>query len=478
MCAGHSDRPARKVRKKCPTAGERWLLPMRAAHSASAVLILGPVAVGAVCQLAHDYRPPTEREHKVSTDLDNAPTTRLRSVSTLTPRASPASPTAAATVSRALATCDTPSSSPMNIVNISVTPLPTANKASPRKWQGLYALKPWYTRRLTPIVNIAVARRVFTVGGVMSQGMAGVAVALGCGRWRRCSWHCGWPGPIWTARSLARSMTAMGICRQRNRRYGPRILDLFAGLAVWAARQRGPGLHWLSWPVIMVLVAALAVHLPRRWRRPRRAAAQRWPARQRCLFVLFGHRLFPVVFPVVSTQLINGSLITAALRLRAAHRAGGEAPGRAGRRSDQRIDGDCIMTATRITSALGIGCGGRCAPFRLPVTGRWRVSGGCVVVANHSSHADTGCWPRYPPAPSRCSPRRTTGSTCRCAVSWPPYADRRAAGAAVRATTPTPSCWLRPGRAQEAGRTVPRELRLEDDGDVGEFRSRRIAVGA
>jgi 1-acyl-sn-glycerol-3-phosphate acyltransferase len=49
------------------------------------------------------------------------------------------------------------------------------------------------------------------------------------------------------------------------------------------------------------------------------------------------------------------------------------------------------MTATRITSVL------RHRLWRavcavsggLTVTGRWRVPGGCVVVANHSSHADT-----------------------------------------------------------------------------------------
>ncbi|OBH04214.1 acyl-phosphate glycerol 3-phosphate acyltransferase [Mycobacterium sp. E2699] len=49
------------------------------------------------------------------------------------------------------------------------------------------------------------------------------------------------------------------------------------------------------------------------------------------------------------------------------------------------------MTATRITGVL------RHRLWRavcavsggLTVTGRWRVSGGCVVVANHSSHADT-----------------------------------------------------------------------------------------
>jgi 1-acyl-sn-glycerol-3-phosphate acyltransferase len=49
------------------------------------------------------------------------------------------------------------------------------------------------------------------------------------------------------------------------------------------------------------------------------------------------------------------------------------------------------MTATRITSVLrhwlwravcGLSGG-------LTVTGRWQASGGCVVVANHASHADT-----------------------------------------------------------------------------------------
>jgi 1-acyl-sn-glycerol-3-phosphate acyltransferase len=49
------------------------------------------------------------------------------------------------------------------------------------------------------------------------------------------------------------------------------------------------------------------------------------------------------------------------------------------------------MTATRLSSVLRhwlwrAVCG---ASGGLTVTGPWRVSGGCVVVANHSSHADT-----------------------------------------------------------------------------------------
>ena len=73
-----------------------------------------------------------------------------------------------------------------------------------RQMNGLYALKPWYTRRLTPILNAAVTHNVspdvFTAAGVVAAGAAGVAIALGCGRWRRCFWSCAWRAPTSTAR--------------------------------------------------------------------------------------------------------------------------------------------------------------------------------------------------------------------------------------------------------------------------------------
>ena len=49
------------------------------------------------------------------------------------------------------------------------------------------------------------------------------------------------------------------------------------------------------------------------------------------------------------------------------------------------------MTAPRISSVLRHWLWRSVAAVSggLTVTGRWRVSGGCVVVANHSSHADT-----------------------------------------------------------------------------------------
>ncbi|ORV85073.1 CDP-alcohol phosphatidyltransferase [Mycobacterium interjectum] len=200
----------------------------------------------------------------------------------------------------------------------------------PRKWQGLYALKPWYTRRLTPIVNAAVARRIspdaFTAAGVVAAGAAGVTVALG--------W---WPlTALFLALRLAGANLDGAVARARGvsrpwgfvvNEIGDRASDLltFAGLAVWAARQRGPGLHWLSWPVLMVLVAALAATLPTFASLAAAAAgAERRNGgplgkTERCLFVLLA-TAFPVILPVVSTQLVNGSLITATLRLRAARR--------------------------------------------------------------------------------------------------------------------------------------------------------------
>jgi CDP-diacylglycerol--glycerol-3-phosphate 3-phosphatidyltransferase len=268
----------------------------------------------------------------VGTDLDNTSTIRLRSISTLTPVSEPriARRGCYTSGSRAIDATTLPR---VKTVTAAVTPLPTAPgsaPAGPRKWLGLYALKPWYTRRLTPIVNIAVARRispdVFTGVGVVAAGLAGAAVALG--------W---WPlAALFLALRLAGANLDGAVARARGvsrpwgfvvNEVGDRASDLltFAGLAVWAARQRGPGLHFLSWPVIMVLVAALAATLPTfASLAAAGAGAQRRNGgplgkTERCLFVMLA-TVFPVILPVVCTQMVNGSLITAALRLRAAHR--------------------------------------------------------------------------------------------------------------------------------------------------------------
>jgi CDP-diacylglycerol--glycerol-3-phosphate 3-phosphatidyltransferase len=265
----------------------------------------------------------------VSTDLDTAPTVRMRTISTLTPVSEPriAHRGCYTTGSRALAVPNTTTLPRLQAV-AAVNPAPAPR--APRKWLGLYALKPWYTRRLTPIVNIAVARHispdVFTAAGVVAAGAAGATVALG--------W---WPlAALFLALRLAGANLDGAVARARGvsrpwgfvvNEIGDRASDLltFAGLAVWAARQHGPGLHWLSWPVIMVLVAALAATLPTFASLAGAAAGATrrnggpLGKTERCLFVLLA-TAFPVILPVVSTQLINGSLITTALRLRAAHR--------------------------------------------------------------------------------------------------------------------------------------------------------------
>ncbi|MET0454150.1 MAG: CDP-alcohol phosphatidyltransferase family protein [Mycobacterium sp.] len=195
---------------------------------------------------------------------------------------------------------------------------------------GLYALKPWFTRRLVPIVTAAATRGVspdvFTAAGVAAAAAAGAAVAFGC-----------WPlAALFMVLRLAGANLDGAVARARGvsrpwgfvvNEIGDRSADLlaFAGLAVWAARQHGPGLDWLSWPVLQVLVAALAATLPTF---TSLAAAAAGATRrnggplgktERCVFVVLATAV-PALMPVLLVQLVNGSLITAALRLRAAHR--------------------------------------------------------------------------------------------------------------------------------------------------------------
>lgn len=195
---------------------------------------------------------------------------------------------------------------------------------------GLYGLKPWFSARLTPIVDCAVTRRVspdvFTAAGVLAAAAAGVAVAFGC-----------WPvAAVFMVLRLAGANLDGAVARARGvsrpwgfvvNEVGDRSADLlaFSGLAVWAARQSGAGLHWLSWPVFQVLVAALAATLPTF---ASLAAAAAGATRrnggplgktERCLFVVLA-TAFPLIMPMLLAQLVNGSILTTVLRLRAAHR--------------------------------------------------------------------------------------------------------------------------------------------------------------
>ncbi|MBB2991673.1 CDP-diacylglycerol--glycerol-3-phosphate 3-phosphatidyltransferase [Mycolicibacterium iranicum] len=205
---------------------------------------------------------------------------------------------------------------------------PSTNTRS--RMTGLYALKPWFTSRLTPIVDAAVARRispdVFTVVGVLGGGAAGVTLAFG--------W---WPlAAVFMVLRLAGANLDGAVARARGvsrpwgfvvNEIGDRTADLlaFSGLAVWAARQGGPGLDWLSWPVLQVLLAALAATLPTF---ASLAAAGAGATRrnggplgktERCVFVVLAVAI-PVLMPVLLMQLLNGSVLTTVLRLRAARR--------------------------------------------------------------------------------------------------------------------------------------------------------------
>jgi len=206
---------------------------------------------------------------------------------------------------------------------------PSAPARGPRS-TGLYALKPWFSARLTPIIDAAVAHGispdVFTVAGVIAAGAAGVTIAFG--------W---WPlAALFMVLRLAGANLDGAVARARGvtrpwgfvvNELGDRAADLlaFTGLAVWAARQHGPGLHWLSWPVLQVLLAAVAATLPTF--ASLAAAAAGLTRRnggplgktERC-FLLVLATAFPILLPVLLAQIVNGSLLTTILRLRAAHR--------------------------------------------------------------------------------------------------------------------------------------------------------------
>jgi CDP-diacylglycerol---glycerol-3-phosphate 3-phosphatidyltransferase len=196
--------------------------------------------------------------------------------------------------------------------------------------KGLYALKPWYTRRLRVFIDRAAVRGtspdVFTVIGVAGALAAAVSIASG--------W---WPlSVLFLAVRLGGANLDGAVARARNvcrpwgfvlNEIGDRASDLlmFAGLTVWAAHQGGPGLNWLSWPVIWVLVAALAATLPTF---ASLAAAGAGATRrnggpfgktERCLAAIVAAAV-PAAIPWVCVVIVVGSLLTAGQRLAAAHR--------------------------------------------------------------------------------------------------------------------------------------------------------------
>lgn len=183
--------------------------------------------------------------------------------------------------------------------------------------QGLYALKPWYTRRLGGIVDAAVVRGIspdaFTVVGVL--GAIGAALATVWGWW-----------PVVAALLAVRLAGANldgAVARARGvsrpwgfvlNELGDRASDLvmFAGLALLAARIGGP--------VLWVLVAALAATLPTfvSLAGVGAGAARRnggpFGKTERCLAVVVAAAI-PAVIGWVCAVVVVGSVLTALTRL-------------------------------------------------------------------------------------------------------------------------------------------------------------------
>jgi CDP-diacylglycerol---glycerol-3-phosphate 3-phosphatidyltransferase len=191
---------------------------------------------------------------------------------------------------------------------------------------GLYAVKPWYTRRLRRAVDAAVAHRVspdvFTTVGMAAAGVAAVCVA-----------HGWWLGALLAlAARLAGANLDGAVARARGvarpwgfvlNEVGDRAADLvvFLGLGWLAAAAGG----WAGTEVVLVAVAAGAATLPTF---AALAAAGAGAARrnggpvgktERCALVVVA-TAWPATLPAVCAIVIVGSLLTAGLRLVAAHR--------------------------------------------------------------------------------------------------------------------------------------------------------------
>lgn len=192
---------------------------------------------------------------------------------------------------------------------------------------GLYALKPWYTARLHRVVAAAVRRGtspdVFTAAGVLAAGAAGVAVAAG--------WWL--PALVALALRLAGANLDGAVARARGvgrpwgfvlNELGDRASDLLvlAGLAFLAART---AVTWSDPLVVLVLVATIAATLPTfaSLAASGAGATRRnggpFGKTERCAAVVVA-TAFPPMIVWVALAVVLGSVVTAGLRLRAAHR--------------------------------------------------------------------------------------------------------------------------------------------------------------
>jgi CDP-diacylglycerol---glycerol-3-phosphate 3-phosphatidyltransferase len=190
---------------------------------------------------------------------------------------------------------------------------------------GLYALKPWYAARLRGLTELATARGwspdAFTALGVGSAGLAALAISQG---WLPLA-------ALALAGRLAGANLDGAVARSRGvgrpwgfvlNELGDRAADvlMFAGLAALALRTGGaPDALWVA-------AAALAATLPTFASLAATAAGVRRAnggplgKTERCALAVLATAL-PAWLPWIAGVIVVGSLATAGLRLRSAHRA-------------------------------------------------------------------------------------------------------------------------------------------------------------
>ncbi|NHC14261.1 CDP-alcohol phosphatidyltransferase family protein [Motilibacter deserti] len=182
---------------------------------------------------------------------------------------------------------------------------------------GLYALKPWYTRRLSRALSWAVARDVppdaVTAAGVVAAGAAAAAVALS-GTWP----VLGWAVPALLAARLAGANLDGALARERDverpvgavlNEVGDRASDLLVMAAVALVAPAGLALVALA-AAMLPTFASLAVAAAG----GPRANGGPLGKTERCVLVAVG-AVVPALWPAVLALLTIGSVVTAAVRL-------------------------------------------------------------------------------------------------------------------------------------------------------------------
>ncbi len=199
---------------------------------------------------------------------------------------------------------------------------------------GLYALKPWYSRRLAVVVASAVRRGwspdLFTALGVLAA--AGAAATIWRGWWL--------PTLVLLGARLAGANLDGAVARARDvarpwgfvlNEIGDRTSDLlmYAGLALLAARVGG---SWTDGGLLWVLAAATAASLPTF---ASLAAAGAGGTRrnggplgktERCALAVVAAGV-PAWIPGICAVMAIGSVLTVAVRLHGAHRELAETEG-------------------------------------------------------------------------------------------------------------------------------------------------------